>query len=794
MGFSAGTVKDVAEFSETVPNSQKLSVTVYDNSEEDPVTAATIRAILSKIKTGSSYVSNHIDEMYLADGQVKSYYDYVNNGLYVHGLPTMEVAGKRFDSVAEAAVASAILSSTGITATVIEGSSGYLEPIRHFKNSLQYTHQYLPHNNTLTHTDVYGVSWSDWTLVEPIVYNSGTPDYTIYVTRPADTAELWIEGPVMIAEANDAVFTVKSSKVVPAGQSLVINIAYSGTAVDGVDYTEVASVTMAELTDEIDVTIATVSIASGQPSLSFTIALDSVPNTGGVFEHVVIDSPVSVTCTIASDGTTIPTQDAPDAHVQSTYHINSIIVGADYVSDRHLIAKYHEATAPESEWFYWVYRYEDGTYPGIYPSSNTINDPEMLPVPVLREGSVFCDVDKTLPLYLTTRTLMSRLALNIDDFIAGITSSPGYDTVSLTDSYVNFSVAPSDTHEVVSKLLYKILHSIIVVNGLTSDSGEYTSSFTEGNISSAMAWVDHTYTTGISGTVAVEGKYIHSVIPVYGTDPGVSSTLGTPTTPGTPARASNTSTIVGTVLLIRYQDTSTTYSEITATDLTSSTVVSYSGYEKTTVDSLWDSANSEVNKNFTMPLSWYLFSSLDVEDQVKAYNSVLRLDLHATTAAELVWYETETFTTSLSVTKNAAATQAALAKLAALQAEAKSSAVVSSVVRLVESFNIPGSDETDFLGLTDPANFVDLATDFSNNDSSKSTSEKIVEKWMDEGMTMQDAQDKLDKKIKAELASNLKSLDAQVVIAIGSQYQFDETFGYGKVGNYHDTQLITGII
>jgi hypothetical protein len=789
VGFSAGTVKDVSEFSETVANSEKLSIAVYDNSEEDPITAALIRAVLQKIKTSSSFVSSYTNEVYLVDGQVKSYYDYVNSGSYVHGLPTMEVAGKRFDSVTEAAVISAILSSTGITATVIEGSSGYLEPIRHFKNSLQSTHQYIPHNNTLTHTDVYGVSWSDWTLIEPIVYNSGTPDYTIYVTRPADTAELWVEGPVMIAEANDAVFTIKSSKIVPAGQSLVVNLSYSGTAVDGVDYTEVASVTMAESTDEVDVTIATVSIANGQPSIAFTIALDSVPNTGGVFEHVVIDSPVSVTCTIASDGTTIPTQDAPDAHVQSTYHINSSIVGADYVSDRHLIAKYHEAAAPESEWFYWVYKYEDGTYPDIQPSSNTINDPNMLPVAVLREDSVFCDVDNTVPLYLTTRALMARLSLNIDNFMQSISSNPGGDLSSLTDSYVNFSVAPSDTHEVVSKLLYAILYEIIAVNGLNSDSGEYTSSFTEGDITSAMSWMNHTYTTGILGTVAEEGKYTHSVVPVYGTDTGVASTSGTSTTPSTPARASNLDVVVGTVLLIRYQDTSTSYSEITATDLMSSTTIEYSGYKKTVVDSLWDSDDSEVNKSFTIPLSWYTFVSLDIKEQVQAYNYILRLDLYAATTADLVWYETEAFTSSLL----AVATQYAVEKLVSVESVDNSSVVLSAVVKMINSVNTLDNDNYDFSDLTDPANFVDLATEFTNN-SSTDDSEKTIEKWVDEGMTVQDAQDKLDNKIESEISSNLKSLEAQIVIAIDSQYQFDETFGYGKVGNYHDIQLITQII
>jgi hypothetical protein len=791
MSFVTGSIKDVAEFYGTVANSEKLSVTLYDNST-DPITAALIRAVLRKIKTNSSFISSYTDEVYMVDNQVKSYYDYVSSGSYVHGLPTMEVAGKRFDAATESAVVSAILSSTGITATIIEGSSGYLEPIRHFKNSLQSTHQYLPHNNTLTHTDVYGVSWSDWTLVEPIVYNSGTPDYTIYVTRPADTAELWIEGPVMIAEANDAVFTVKSSKVVPAGQSLVINLTYSGTAVDGVDYTEVASVTMAESTDEVDVTIATVSIDGGDPSLAFTITLDSVPNTGGVFEHVVIDSPVSVTCTIASDGTTIPTQDAPDAHVQSTYHINSSIVGADYVSGRHLIAKYHESAAPESEWFYWVYRYEDGTYPSINPLSNTINNPEMLPVAVIREDSVFCDVDKALPLYLTTKALMAKLPLSLDGVIGSLSGDPGGDLSNLTDSYLNFSVAPSDTNEVVSKLLYKILYEIIVTNGLSSDSGEYTSSFTEGDITSAMAWVDHTYTTGIVGNVAAEGKYTHSVTPVYGTDSGIPSTAGTPTTPSTPARPSNTSTVVGNVLLIRYQDTSTSYSEITATNLMSSTTIEYSGYKKTVMCSLWDSDNSEVDKSFTVPLSWYLFYSLDVEDQIRSYVYVLRLDLYATTTADLSWYKTEQFESSLLDV----ATQNATTNVVSLEPEATSSAVLSAVVRMITNDNILGSDNFGFSDLINPVDFTELSTEFTNNVSTASaaTLEKTVEKWVDEGMTVQDAQDKLDKKIESEVSSNLKSLDAQLVIAIDSQYQFDETFGYGKVGNYHDTQLVTGII
>ena len=884
--------------SETVVDAQRVSVAVFSTNTDDAVQAAITRAVIRKLKTETDFFPNYMQEIYQVKGQVKSYYNYANNGTYVHGLPTMTVSGARLDNAAQSTITNAIYSDTGITATTIKVISGYLEPLRHFQGVLQDSHQYAPYNNTLTKTDIYGVSRSDWTLLTPIVYNIGTVNYTINIQRTAELTKFWIEGPGSVTESNDAVFTVKANRTVPVGQSITINLTYSGTALDGVNYTEVSSVVMPELTSEVDVTITTIDIPIGQPSTSFTITLDSVPNTGGVFEHVIIDSPGSVTCTIASDdalvltmndiavpesgnatipvkleqaalgaftvdytftdidtvggvdynnttgtlsflGTanevqniiipitgdlvdddkekfqvgltncsdatvditrfaTVTIQDDTDIRAQTMYMLSDTITGADYVPERNLIATYHATSAPQSEWFYWLYRYADGTYPNIDSSSYTLSNLEMLPVAVLRKDSVFCDVDKSLPLYITTKALMDRLSLDIDDFIANIANRPDSQLASITDAYVNFSMVPSNTHEVVSKLLYLSFYELIVTKGLNSEVNEYSALFTEGDINNSVVWTDHTYTTGISGTVTSEDKYIHTI---------------TPTTDGS-------------TLYLRHQDTPTTYKQLTVLNLNAITSISYNGYHQVAINTLWNTDNSAVNTNFSMAISWFVFSSLTAREQVAVYKHICRLDLYSLTVTELEFYETQAFadffefvsivltivtlgtsgifTASLTEIIKTLVIHYAIGELVVFVAEATGSAVLAAVVGVIAS-GMTGSGEFKLSDLIDPENFTETATYFAHHMSTgfAATSEQTMQEWMDKGMKMEDAQEKLDKKIAdakidspitADFLNSLKSLEAQIVSAIDSQYQFEETFGYGKVGNYHNTQLIAEIV
>jgi hypothetical protein len=169
---------------------------------------------------------------------------------------------------------------------------------------MQASNDYKPWLNTLTHVGVYGASYDDW-VVGTIVYNSGPDNYTVAISRDAVEAQFWIQGPGQVTEGDTATFTIKSNRVIPAGETFTIELAYTGTGTDGVDYTSVSSVDMLAGTDEITVDIVTAETASA--GLNFIITIDSLPNTGPIFETVTIHAENSVTCTITDDDTLILT-------------------------------------------------------------------------------------------------------------------------------------------------------------------------------------------------------------------------------------------------------------------------------------------------------------------------------------------------------------------------------------------------------------------------------------------------------------------------------------------------------
>lgn len=889
---------------ETVVTAQRISVPVFGNYSGDQVQDAIIRAVTRKIKTDTDFFPSYMQEMYETKSAVNSYYRYGESGQYIHGLPTLSISGVTLPEASVTIIVNAIEGIEGVPITVLRTHSGYLDALKHFQKLLIVSHQYVTYSNRLTKDDLYGVSRSDWTMNPVVVYNVDTSDYTINIYRHAKLARFWIEGPGSVTESDTAVFTVKSNREVPAGKSAVVNLAYTGTAVNGVNYTEVQSVVMAELTSEVQVEIVTADLPSGELSTVFTISLDSVPNTGGVFEHVLISSPSEVTCTIASDdalvlstrdiaveesgtatvpikleqatvgpftvdygftdvtatggidydntggtlsftGTagevqnvlvpitadlvsddkeqfkvtlsncsdplvdidrvsTVTIQDSSSDYPQTLYTIGDTIHGDNFTPERHLIVEYHLTGTSELEWFYWFYNHADGTY-DIEPSSEALEDLEMLPVVVLMKDGVFCDVDKEAELYTTTKKLMDKLSLDIDDFITNIGSSPGDGSSNLTDAYVNFAMIPAETDNVMSKLLYRSFFQVIVTDGLYSDIGEYSASFREGDINNAVVWTNQTYAPDITGVATAEGDYIHSV--------------------------QKTST--GSILSIKHQKTASTYDMLEVHNLNSLSAIDYNGYHQVATSSLWNKDTNSIDKNFSMALSWYVFASLTAKEQTAVYRTICRLDMYSLQVVHLEWYETEAFmdlfnivmiaitiftlgqayvaTQSFYAVLKVLAKQYLIGELVVFVAEATGSELLAAVAGIVATVMAHG-DGTDSLSdifdVIDAMKLSEQATLFSDNitEASKALQRKDMQDLIDDGMEIEEAREKFEAEEKAreearfkspitvDFLNSLKSLEYQIITAIDSQYQFDATLGYGMVDNYHKTNLRTGII
>jgi hypothetical protein len=282
---------------ETVITIQKISIPLFETNTTDVVKAGITRAILKKIKTDQSYFSAYMQEIYLTKAQVQAYYRYAETGQYYAGFPTSTIDSKIADLVA---IGDALDVEFGSTHTVIEVGDRRPKGNDYFKWEMQTANAYKPWLNTLTHTDIYGTSYDDWQYGSA-VYNSGPDDWTINISRTAEEAQFWIQGPGQITEGDTATFTIKSNRTIPVGETMVIGLVYTGTGTDGVDYTGVASVNMLESTDQITVDIVTAE--TGSAGLNFIITIDSLDNNPSIFETVTINAQDSVTCTITDDDT-----------------------------------------------------------------------------------------------------------------------------------------------------------------------------------------------------------------------------------------------------------------------------------------------------------------------------------------------------------------------------------------------------------------------------------------------------------------------------------------------------------
>lgn len=281
---------------ETIVTVQRVTSPIYQTKVGNVYQAGITRAILKKVKTDTTFFPNYMQEIYLTKGQVRAYFRYAELDLYINGLPTLNVKGVAADF---SAIQIALDDTFGSTHTVLSAISRNPNPTQWFSWEMQDSPDfYKPWLNTLTHTGVWGVEYDDW-FWDSVVYNSGPDNYSINISRTAEEAQFWIQGPNQITEGDTATFTVKSNRLIPVGETMTINFTYAGTAVDGVDYTEVASVDMLAGTDEITVDIVTAETANA--NRTFAITIGSLDNAGGIFETVTIHAQDTVNCVITDD-------------------------------------------------------------------------------------------------------------------------------------------------------------------------------------------------------------------------------------------------------------------------------------------------------------------------------------------------------------------------------------------------------------------------------------------------------------------------------------------------------------
>lgn len=320
-----------------------------------------------------------------------------------------------------------------------------------------------------------------------------------------------------------------------------------------------------------------------------------------------------------------------------------------YAPDNKLcyIAVYY--TTNSAEWKLFMHYRGSSRYPEMEQSGYTAVNLKMMPVMMLRSGTVNANSDVNSERYISTSNVMRRMGLDMDSLIDTLADNPDIDQVE--DAFVHFAVSPSDMDPIVSKYLYKFFSSIEVPES-TGDAG-FGFTLKEEPMNVAMVWTDQwsTVDTGVKGEV---GSYSHAFVDVE------------ETTEQKVVDSIVTSTETREDIEIYYQHSATEYTTIHVRDLSSTTFVDRGGEIGTTVF-------TSKSEKLTIPLSYSILrSDMTPLEHSTLVNYSLRMSVYSASITVVDYYYTGAFqvlvqivivviTVVSTISSGGTATQAAIA-------------------------------------------------------------------------------------------------------------------------------------
>lgn len=320
---------------------------------------------------------------------------------------------------------------------------------------------------------------------------------------------------------------------------------------------------------------------------------DDTVTTVGKHETIVAGSEVSRTTTSTTSST--------DYNVVC---MTSTLVVEAYLPVRYYYATYY--TTNSADWYYWVYKKGEGTYPQLDSADTYLTDLEMLPVITIRNNKTNIDSDKTSARYLQSKQMLKFLGLDLDQMLAGISQNQSIDNVE--DSFILFGIRPQDTGKAISKSLFMMFEYILNDSSLQQD-GKRVATFREGAYNAAIAWTDQSRTI-TAGSIGRLGFYSHA--------------------------------IVGKNLVVKWQATEHQYVTITISNLSSLTMIERQGLNGTNTKDV-DSTD------FYLPLCYHFLKKLSPLEQYELFNSTLLLTTYAAQITHLEWYQTPEFGSILTI-------------------------------------------------------------------------------------------------------------------------------------------------
>lgn len=269
----------------------------------------------------------------------------------------------------------------------------------------------------------------------------------------------------------------------------------------------------------------------------------------------------------------------------------------------------------------------------------------------------------------------------------------------------------------------------------------------------------------------------------------------------------------GTNLVLRFQDTETTYAQLLIYNLNGMAAIEYDGYHKAAFTKLGDNT-------LTVPISYFVFRQLKPEEALEIYEHMLRIDVHAITITELEWYETSAFRNLFNfalivinvITLGTASSFTSFLYYLAVNyvialavvriAELTGNAELAALVGVVAAIALSSSGTIPLGNMTTAESVLNITTNFADDLANVYTDEaKQLQKDMNELNKQAQANIKsankfvADQEMNAQFLNTLRSVDTNLYIAQENQYNFDQLYDYNTyIGNVYANALRSGIV
>lgn len=365
------------------------------------------------------------------------------------------------------------------------------------------------------------------------------------------------------------------------------------------------------------ITITNIDATNDNKNTTVTKHTVETSDVNGVISDTSTEiSSVDETIPIGTESTST-SESATTSYIYNTLATTTLTV-ASFVPELYAITKWYKASEDSTQWYYWLYKIGEGTYPDIDTSSVSVGAMELMPIVTLRNNFVNTNADKTSTKYLESKELLEALGVDIDELTTGINDSP--DIASVADAFVYLGVDLRDDTPEINKLVYETFSQLYEGSGLYSEedkanasegdnvTGGYSATIQEMPYNIVFGW-KHQKKEIVAGSIGPVGTYEKSV-------------------------SDND-------LIMSKQTAPGYYTVYTMTSVTSVTFIDRQGVVGTIGKNLSDGID--------MPLGFFFLDSLDAAEQMRIFPYVLKLSIYAAQLIHLEWYETEAFASILKI-------------------------------------------------------------------------------------------------------------------------------------------------